>query len=109
MSLRIEKAEHFVVDFSLQFARYATEGGAELAFRFQQCLDSTLVRLSNRPDIGRVCRFRHPSLQGLRSFQVNRPFGSLLVFYRFDTETMHAVRLMHGARDLPRRLHEPPE
>jgi len=31
-----------------------------------------------------------------------------LIFYRHDGERLFAERLMHGARDLPRRLVEPP-
>jgi plasmid stabilization system protein ParE len=27
-----------------------------------------------------------------------------LIFYRFDEETLMAERVIHGARDLPRRL-----
>jgi hypothetical protein len=48
-------------------------------------------------------------LKGLRSIPVARPFQQILIFYR-STETMlQAVRLMDGARDLPRRLAEPPD
>ena len=76
--------------------------------RFQQAVDSRLRRLCDRPDLGRVRRFKHPKLQGLRSFALERPFQRFLIFYREDGLTLQAVRLMDGARDLPRQLAEPP-
>ena len=51
---------------------------------------------------------KHPLLQGLRSFRVEPPFDKLLVFYRSTEQALQAWRLMHGTRDLPRRLVEPP-
>ncbi len=47
------------------------------------------------------------ALRELRSFRVNPPFGRFLLFYRVTNDTLEAWRLMHGARDLPRRLVEP--
>src|SRR3989442_11326876 len=44
----------------------------------------------------------------LRSFAVEQPFQRFLIFYREDGAILQAVRLMDGARDLPRRLMEPP-
>jgi hypothetical protein len=32
-----------------------------------------------------------------------------LIFYRYDGTTLCAERVVHGARDLPRRLTEPPQ
>jgi len=71
-------------------------------------LDISLVKLSIRPDLGPPRHFRHPKLRGLRSFLVEHPFENLLIFYRATDEALDAVRLMHGARNLPRRLREPP-
>lgn len=106
MALRIEKAAHFVTDYELRFGWYVDQGGADLAFRFQRTLDETLLRLASRPDLGVLRHFRHPTLRGLRSFQVNCPFNAVLIFYRVEADILHAVRLMHGARDLPRRLRQ---
>jgi plasmid stabilization system protein ParE len=71
-------------------------------------LDNSLAQLSIRPDLGRPRHFRHPKLLGLRSFPVERPFDKILIFYRENDEALEAVRLMHGARNLARRLREPP-
>jgi plasmid stabilization system protein ParE len=70
-------------------------------------VDARLGLLCDQPDLGRIRRFRHPKLQGLRSFTVKRPFRRFLIFYRTDGRTLQAVRLMDGSRDLPRRLFEP--
>ena len=108
MSRAIQKARDFTADFENLFAWSLDKGGVELAWRFQTALDKSLAKLSLRPDLGRPRHFRHPRLQGLRSFPVEHPFESLLIFYRTTGEALDAVRLMHGARNLPRRLREPP-
>ena len=108
MSLAIERATFFVADFEIQFDWYVEKAGAEVAWRFQSALDDSLRKLSNRPDLGRIRHFRNPKLGGLRSYRVERPFKKLLIFYRVEADCLQAVRLMHGARDLPRRLSQPP-
>jgi plasmid stabilization system protein ParE len=87
---------------------YFDSGGAELAWRFFTAVDSTLLKLSRRPRLGRVRHFRNPLLANLRSLQIESPFQRLLVFYRLASDELIAERLMHGARDLPRGLVEPP-
>jgi len=47
-------------------------------------------------------------MKELRSMPLVSPFGKILVFYRRQGDVLEIVRLMHGARDLPRRLKEPP-
>jgi len=108
MSRAIQKAQDFTADFESVFGWYVDQAGVDLAWRFQLALDKTLMQLSIRPDLGRPRHFRHLKLRGLRSFQVEHPFEKLLIFYRANDEALDAVRLMHGARNLPRRLREPP-
>ena len=108
MNLAIQKAKFFKEDFAIRFAWYVDEAGPEVARRFQTALDRTLIKLATTPDLGRLRRFHNPCLQGLRSLPVERPFNKVLVFYRAEGAVLHGVRLMHGARDLPRRLDEPP-
>ena len=109
MSLAVQKAEFFQQDFAIRFAWYVDEAGPDVARRFQLALDQSLNKLANRPDLGRPRHFRNPRLQGLRSLPVERPFNKILIFYHATSDSLHAVRLIHGARDLPRRLLEPPE
>ncbi|MGD0813056.1 MAG: type II toxin-antitoxin system RelE/ParE family toxin [Verrucomicrobiota bacterium] len=108
MSRAIQKARDFTTDFENLFAWYLERAGVEIAWRFQTALDISLVKLSARPDLGRPRHFRHPKLQGLRSSRVEHPFENLLIFYRANDEVLDAIRLMHGARNLPRRLRESP-
>lgn len=108
MSRDIQRGPLFEEDFVRHFAWYAREAGARIAWRFHDELGLTLHRLANLPDVGRIRCFRDPRLHGIRSCAVNKPFDKLPIFYRATEDTHFAVRLMHGARDLPRRLLETP-
>ena len=108
MSRAIQRAGFFIADFERQFAWYADKAGDEMAGKFQVALDVALQKLSRLPDLGQIRHFQHPKLQNLRSYRVERPFDKLLIFYRVEGDFLQAVRLMHGSRDLPRRLSEPP-
>ena len=108
MHLAIEKSPHFHTDVTHQFAWYYDQAGEDLAWQFFNTVDLTLHKLSRQPDLGRVRRFRNPILSGLRSILVGSPFQKLLIFYRFNETQIIAERLLHGARDLPRRLAGPP-
>lgn len=107
MSRAIRRAQDFIADFENLFSWYVDKAGVGVAWRFQTALDVSLGKLSTRPDLGRPRHFRHPKLQGLRSFPLEQGFNNLLIFYRANDEVLDAVRLMHGARNLPRRLREP--
>jgi toxin ParE1/3/4 len=107
MKLSLHRAEKFNADFDQQYCWYLEQTGEELAERFLNAVEITLESLLTQPDLGRRRKFRHPSLAGIRSFQVKRPFQNILIFYPHTTAELSAERLMHGARDLPRRLSEP--
>jgi toxin ParE1/3/4 len=107
MKLSLHRADEFNADFDQQHRWYLEEAGEELAEHFLKAVESTLQSLSTQPDLGRRRKFRHPALAGVRSFRVKPPFQNLLIFYRHTATELSAERLMHGARDLPRRLVEP--
>jgi toxin ParE1/3/4 len=107
MKLSLQRADEFNVDFDQQYRWYVEQAGEDLAERFLRAVGDTLPLLAEQPDLGRRRKFRHPLLQDLRSFQVGRPFQKILIFYRVNENVLQAWRLMHGARDLPRRLVEP--
>ena len=109
MRLALRRGEVFCEDFALRVRWYVREAGGEVGFRFQRAVDATLELLGVQPGIGRQRRFHHPNLQNLQSFPVQRPFGRLLIFYRVSGNVLYAMRLIHGARDLPTRLSERPE
>ncbi|MCO5051669.1 MAG: type II toxin-antitoxin system RelE/ParE family toxin [Verrucomicrobiae bacterium] len=108
MSRAIKKSPLFHADVTSQFSWYVDEAGEELAWRFFNAVDQTLLKLSRQPDLGRRRRFRNPILQGLWSFPIVAPFQRFLIFYRVTEIHLEAWRLIHGARDLPRRLVESP-
>jgi len=107
MSQPVEKSQLFESDVTSQFGWYVDDAGEQVAWRFLAAVELTLAKLGKQPGMGSLRRFRNPLLQGLRSFRVEPPFDKLLVFYRSTEQTLQAWRLMHGARDLPRRLVEP--
>ena len=108
MSLLIRKSPFFHEDVLGQFGWYFDKGGKDLAWRFFTTVDQTLIKLSGLPDLGRKCHFQSRDLRELHALQVEPPFRQLLIFYRYTSRELIAERLMHGSRDLPRRLIEPP-
>ncbi|MGD0252904.1 MAG: type II toxin-antitoxin system RelE/ParE family toxin [Verrucomicrobiota bacterium] len=107
MKLSLHRAEEFNADFDQQHRWYLEQAGEELAERFVTAVENTLQFLPTQPDLGHRRKFRHPALVGIRSFRIEPPFQKILIFYRYTTSELSAERLMHGARDLPRRLAEP--
>lgn len=105
--MRVRKSSAFFTDFEHVARWYVREAGAEVARRWLDALDATVEKLYATPGLGRRRRFGHPELVGLRSFRVQRPFHRYLIFYRWSAEELSIERVMHGSRDLPRRLLEP--
>lgn len=106
--MKVRKSSAFFADFEHIARWYVREAGAEVAQRWLDALDGTLEKLKTTPGLGRLRRFTHPELQGLRSFGIQRPFHRYLVFYRWRDSELSVERVIHGSRDLPRRLLEPP-
>lgn len=107
MNLALHRSDDFNRDFDLQYRWYLEQAGEAVAENYLQALLRTLRLLASQPELGRLRKFRHPALRGIRSFRLASPFEVHLIFYRFHSGELFAERLMHGARDLPRRLVEP--
>jgi plasmid stabilization system protein ParE len=108
MSLALQRSEFFNRDFDLQYRWYLANAGEEVAERYRHAVWTTLRSLADQPQLGRRRAFPRLRLQELRSFRVEPPFDAHMIFYRHTATELSAERLMHGARDLPRRLREPP-
>ena len=108
MSLPVDRSPGFRADLKEQAGWYIEQGGFGLAERYLTAVTETLARLARHPFSGRPRRFRDTELCGLRSVVVARPFDTHIVFYRVEGEVLQVVRVMHGARDLPRRLRQSP-
>jgi toxin ParE1/3/4 len=109
MSIRVSTSGRAEADLTHQYRWYIDNASGEVAERFLAAFDATVGRLAEQPGLGRSRRFRAPELAGIRSFPVGGRFGVHLIFYRITGQTLDIERVMHGARDLPRRLLEAPE
>ena len=108
MSLRIQRSDWFIGDLEHYAAWYDHEAGWEVSERFLRSVVATLARLPEMPSIGHPTFFPASELRGLRCWPAERPFQKHLVFYRNNEAVLYAERIVHGARELSRRLIEPP-
>jgi len=108
MKLPLHRSDDFNRDFELQYQWFLENAGEAVAGRYLDAVLATLRLLATQPGLGRLRKFRHPTLQGIRSFRLASPFEAHLLFYRHNSAGLFAERLMHGARNLPKRLAEPP-
>jgi toxin ParE1/3/4 len=106
--LTLRRADDFVGDFDHAYRWYFDQAGEAIARRFLESVWHTLELLAEQPGLGAARRFRHAELEGLRSFRVRPTFQAHLIFYRYTDRELSVERLLHGRRDLPRRLLEPP-
>lgn len=108
MSLALHRSDYFNEDFDLQYRWYLREAGEQVAERYFETVLITIRELARHPGLGRERKFRNETLNGLRSFRVSRPFHRHLILYRATETELFVERVMHGTRDLPRRLRESP-
>ena len=108
MSLRVQRSEWFIGDLEHYAAWYDREAGWEIAERYLKTVAATVARLAARPGLGHGTAFDALELSELRWLKVEQPFQKHLIFYRYNETTLSAERAVHGARDLPRRLLQPP-
>jgi toxin ParE1/3/4 len=104
MSRTFRRSPFFTADVQKEFEWYWDEAGEHVAWRFEAAVERTLIAIARQPGLGRARSFQHPALRLLHSFRVEPPFEKLFIFYRLEDDRIEAWRLMHGARDLPRRL-----
>lgn len=96
------------IDLAHQYRWYLDNAGVEVAERYLAAFDASVAELAAYPTLGKRCRFRTPELAGMRWRSVSSPFGAHLVFFKAMGAEVSVERVMHGSRDLPRRLMEPP-
>ena len=108
MPLTIQQSAYFLADVEIQFRWYFEKVDLEVAQRYRMALQATILKLQQRPLLGRP-RFRNdPDLKGIRCCTVAKPFARHLLFYRVLDDSLVLERTIHGARNLPRRLKRPP-
>ena len=104
MSLILRQSDYFWADLAKRVDWYRERAGSEIAGQFVDAVEATLADLAQTPGLGRERFWDWPELAGLHSWRVTKPFHRHLIFYRHDAKHLFAERLIHGARDLPRRL-----
>lgn len=108
MSLALRQSAFFLADLQAQVDWYRDHAGSEIAVRYVDAVEVALRELVQTPGLGRPRFQSWPELAGIRSWRVPRPFYRHLIFYRYDDQTLWVERVLHGARDLPRRLRQTP-
>lgn len=108
MSAGPRRSDAFTADFDLQYRWYLKEAGERIAGRYLAAVEKSLRMIGANPRVGRLRKFHSPVLREIRSLRVMPPFGAHLVFYRQVDDGVFVERVMHGARDMARRLLQPP-
>jgi toxin ParE1/3/4 len=82
---------------------YIAQDNPQAAEAFLSAIEEASYILSTTPSIGGMRYFHHPELHGLRFYPLKK-FEKYLMFYRTveEEEVVEIVRIVHGARDLPR-------
>jgi toxin ParE1/3/4 len=106
-SLKIESSNEAKEDIRLQTVWYDEQAGSDIAERYVTAFMSTAHSLSRQPDLGRLCHFRSRKL-ATSAASPWKAFKKHLMFYRLQDDTLFIFRVLHGVRDLPRRLVDPP-
>ena len=103
------KSDDFIADVERQFDWYQDNAEWEVADRYLNTVEATCRLLNKLPLIGSKSGLAHPRLKEWRFMVVLRPFQKHILFYEVKDGGTIMRRAMHGHRDLPRRLTEPPE
>jgi plasmid stabilization system protein ParE len=106
--MSVLKSGDFIADVERQFDWYATHAGWEVAEHYLASVQVTCQLLGQHRLLGPRGGFNHPGLRDWRFFVVFRPFKKHVLFYEVAGDDVIMRRAMHGNRDLPRRLLEPP-
>jgi plasmid stabilization system protein ParE len=103
-----QKSDDFISDVERQFEWYAVNASWEVAERYLDAVEATCLLLGQHPLLGPHVGLTHPRLRDWRFMVVFRPFQKHVLFYEVNGGDVVMRRAMHGQRDLPRRLLEPP-
>jgi len=106
--MNVRKTDDFIADIEGQFEWYVVNAGWEVADRYLVAVEATCRLPGQHPHLGPRGGFTHPRLREWRFFLVFRPFNKHVLFYEVQADELVLHRGMHGHRNLPRRLLEPP-
>ena len=106
MSLRPEISDRAQRDLDRQYRWYLKHASVEVADGFFTAFHSAFDSLLVHPHLGWDRLFRGRKLSGLRSKMLDAPYEKFLIYYRIEPDCVSVERVMHGSRDVPRRLGE---
>ena len=81
------------------YVAHIAKDNPDAAKRLLAAAEETAKMLLRHPEIGHQESFRKQ--QGIRSWRVNG-FDNYLIFYRINPDSVELLRLLNGARDLPK-------
>jgi hypothetical protein len=100
--MTVLRSERFDTDTERRFRWYLLETDLDpvdavaLATRFAEAVDAALASLSRSPEIGRRRFAIFPQFEGVRSWALRKPFHRFPIFYRVESDTLFAERLLEG-------------
>ncbi|MBI2948267.1 MAG: type II toxin-antitoxin system RelE/ParE family toxin [Verrucomicrobia bacterium] len=107
--MNVRKTDEFIADVEWQFEWYVLNAGGPVADRYLDAVEAACHLLGQHARLGPCAGFAQPRLRDWRFFVVFRPFNKHILFYEVMTDNVVMRRAMHGHRDLPKRLREPPQ
>ncbi|MBE7502093.1 MAG: type II toxin-antitoxin system RelE/ParE family toxin [Verrucomicrobiales bacterium] len=107
--MNVRKTDDSTLDVERQAEWYAIHAGWKVADRYLDTVEATCRLLGEHPQLGPRGGLAHALLRDWRFFLLFRPFHKHILFYQVLADEVLLRRAMHGHRDLPRRLLEPPE
>jgi toxin ParE1/3/4 len=97
--LTLTVSDAAVVDVLEQAAWYEQRVDLKLSRRWDRAVSAALVRISEFPLSGVLCRFKSKKLDKIRRMPV-AGFPKHLIFYQIECDGIFVLRVIHGARDL---------
>ena len=100
--MNVLKSCVFIADVERQFEWYAINAGWDVADRYLDAVEASILLIGQHPQIGARGGFVHARLRDWRFLIVFRPFNRHLLFYELIEGGVVMRRAMHGHRNLQR-------
>ena len=84
----------------------AEEASLDRALQFLAEICETFALLATQPQMGWLCKVRHPQLLTARTFRVSSRFEKYLLFYQPYSARIEILRVVHGLQDLEDLFHQ---
>ncbi len=103
MSRSVVKLPRAEADLIGCYAYLGAKASEQTADRFLSAVEKTLTLIGKSPGIGAPHATNRSRLAGLRCLPVSK-FERYILFYQAFDDRIELVRVLHGARDIPRIL-----